>query len=417
MPRILFVHQNFPAQFGGLSHYLQSEGWDVLFANAVQGVPQHEITKNHNLKIIGFSARREPAKAIHRYLDGTEKAVLNGQGFAQMAVRLLHSGYVPDIVVAHSGWGSGSFARAVWPEAKYVQYLEWWYNYPEKDPETCADETITQRDDIFDRRAGSQCKNLPALLDFAMADAVISPTRHQASTFPEFLREKTTVMHDGIDCKLHSPGPRQLPVLADGASIPPGAPILTYATRGMEPTRGFMEFMEALSRLQKINPDVHTLIAGKPTVHYGSKLAEGDSYKKRAMETWDFDHDRIHWVGRLPRSAYRDLLRSSDCHVYLTKPFVLSWSLIEAMGIGCPLVVSDNATVREALPGKHQAVHVDHSDTDALVDAMCRVLADPVGSRKMGKAARRRALRYYDQEKLYPMHRDFFLDVIGAGRE
>lgn len=410
MPRILFIHQNFPGQFRGLITYLRDQGWDVMFASAAAQIARGEITRTGDgIRTIGFEAHRRPDKRVHHYLHATEQAILNGQGLARMAIRLRKAGYIPDIVVAHSGWGSGSFARTIWPEAKFVQYLEWWYRHPGPSAGPAPD---GQKDVLFEQRAKSQSLNLPFLLDIESADAVLMPTAWQARHIPGFVRRMTTILHDGVDCRFFQPGPRDPFPVPDGATIPPDVQVITYATRGMEPMRGFPQFMQALSLVQKTHPHVHAVIAGTDTIHYGDWLPKGETYKTRALAAWDFDHDRLHWTGKLPMPQYRNLLQRSDVHVYLTRPFVLSWSLTEAMATGCPLVVSDLAPLHEALPDDSMARFVDHDDIPALADAIRENLDAPAAARARGQAARERALQAYDSAILYPAHRDFFLQVL-----
>lgn len=406
-PKILFIHQNFPAQFQKIAVYLQSQGWDVLYATAHKAFDRKKITRlPGDIRGIGYAAPRPPAEAISRYLKPMETAVVNGQGFAQMAIKLRNSGYTPDLVVAHSGWGSGSFAKVVWPDAKFIQYLEWWYGFPARD---VVEPVSEERAD--DRHANALCRNLPFLLDAQTSDAILVPTQFQSLDIPAMLRHRVKVLHDGCDCAFYAPGPVG-PIDGLDGRVPDDAPIVTYATRGMEPMRGFPEFMAAISKVQETHPDMHAVIAGEDTIHYDAKLPEGDSYKKRALAAHRFDLDRLHFVGRLAPEQYRDLLRLSDCHAYLTRPFVLSWSAIEAMAVGCPLVVSDCDAVREALPKKAMARHVAHADVDALAEAIRWMLDNREAARAMGAAARARALSHYDAKVIYPQKEAYFRGVI-----
>jgi len=410
-PKVLFIHQNFPAQFQKIAVYLQGQGWDVLYATAHKSVDREKITKlPGDLRGIGYDAPRAPSETISRYLKPMETAVVNGQGFAQMAIKLRNSGYSPDLVVAHSGWGSGSFAKVVWPGAKFIQYLEWWYAFPARDVVEPTPPEIAD-----DRHANALCRNLPFFLDAQTSDAILVPTAYQAEDIPEMLRDRVTVLHDGTDCDFFSPGDAG-PIDGLSGTIPEGAPVLTYATRGMEPMRGFPEFMAALEKVQKTHPDLHTVIAGEESVHYDAKPPEGESYKKRALEAHDYDMARLHFTGRLNLTQYRDLLRLSDCHTYLTRPFVLSWSAIEAMAVGCPMVVSDCAPVREALPDADMAHHVDHDNIDALADAIRWMIDNSAKARAMGALARARALTEYDAKVIYPAKATYFARVLEGAK-
>ena len=410
MPNILFVHENYPAQFGALAGYLQRNGWRTVFATANEKFRPGVLHRQDNgVDVVRYERKREPNKDTHRYLLGTERAVLNGQGFARAAIGLKQAGFDPDLVVTHSGWGSGSFARAVWPGAKMVQYLEWWYNYPPVDVPRAPD-----AEHNIDEAARQVTRNLPFLLDFQNADCVVSPTQFQADRAPEAIRERIKILHDGIDCAAHRPAePGDTPFTWEG--LPDDAPIATFATRGMEPTRGFPTFMTAAAALQAANPALHIVIAGRDTARYGPMPKAGGTWKSRALEQEPFDTARLHFTQLLPRPVYQALLRRSAVQCYLSRPFVLSWSLIEAMATGVPLVVSDVAPIREALPDEESAIFTPMDDAEAVQAGMQWCLDHREDARAMGHRARTRALALYDTAQLHPAWMRLFLKIIGQG--
>ncbi|WP_299969461.1 glycosyltransferase [uncultured Roseobacter sp.] len=242
MHSVLFIHENFPAQFGAFAKFLAGQGWRVVFATAHESFVPGKPVKRDGMTVVRYRRAREP-KASHVYLQGTERALLNGQALARLGIALSKKGFRPDIVVAHSGWGSGSFARVVWPNAKLVQYLEWWYRFP---PVDAAAGEIEQYS--VDEAARTLVKNLPFLLDFRQADLVITPTAFQARQLPDFVRDNLFVQHDGVNCHDFRPASHQETGFT-WEGLPPGAPVVTFATRGMEPTRGFPDFMAAAARL------------------------------------------------------------------------------------------------------------------------------------------------------------------------
>jgi len=395
---ILFVHQNFPAQFGALAEYLAREGWEVSYATA-----QKQARSRNGVRIIPLSPHRDPAEGVHRFALPMERAMINAQAFANSAIRARDAGLKPDVVVAHSGWGSGTFAKAVWPDCAFVAYLEWYYQWPPTDQIGTPKKKMLE-----DARAQALARNAPMLLDMAAADKMICPTQFQADQFPERYRDDLTILHDGIDTLRHAPNPGATPPLPEGVTLPPDAEIVTYATRGMEPHRGFPEFMRALERLQKQRPRLHAIIAGQDRVCYGGKLAEGDSWKTRMLKDLDLDESRIHFTGSLPRKDYLRLLQASHVHTYLTVPFVLSWSLIEAMSTGCSLVASDVAPVREALLDGHSARLVDHGNIDQLATNISDLLEDRTEARALGAQARATAQQRYDAKRLMQVHKKLF---------
>ncbi len=399
--QILFAHQNFPAQFGAFGAYLARHGWEVAFITAAT-----TATPPPGCSMVHMKPHREPTKGVHRFAYDVENAMINGQAFANAAINARKQGLQPDVVVAHSGWGSGTFAKAVWPTCKYVPYVEWYYRHPPVDallvPTTQPDE---------DARAQALARNTPTLLDLAEADLVFCPTEFQARQFPPKLRQDMRVMHDGIDTRFHAP--TDSPVLPNGlAALPGDAEIVSYATRGMEPHRGFPEFMRALARLQARRPKLHAIIAGKDRIAYGPRRRDGRSWKEAMLDELDLDESRIHWTGLLPGQDYRALLQATHVHVYLSVPFVLSWSMIEAMSTGCPLVASDTPPVREAATQGEDALLVDHSDIDALAGAVETLLDDRTRARALGRAARQTALRNYATDWIWPWRSRVLSDLI-----
>jgi len=230
---------------------------------------------------------------------------------------------------------------------------------------------------------------------------LICPTHFQAAQFPAEYRRNMVVMHDGVDTHLHRPNPNAVAPVEQGA-LPDDAEVISYATRGMEPHRGFPEFMRALARLQARRPKLHAIIGGDDRVSYGHRLSEGDSWKQRMLSELDLDETRLHWPGSLPRGRYIALLQATHVHVYLTVPFVLSWSLIEAMSVGCPLVASKVAPVEEAISDEETGLLVDHRDTEQLAAAIERLLDNRKLAKALGDAARVAAIRRYGAEWVWP---------------
>jgi len=367
--RILFAHKNFPAQFGAFGEWLAGEGREVVFLTQRAGATHPAI------RVVTSADHRAPAEATHRYLKGFEAGVITAQAFARAGAALRAEGFVPDVVMAHAGWGAGTFLKDVWPEALSVPYFEWYYTWPHPDR--------TPEDgppgDPLDSRARSRIRNAPLWADFSTADRALCPTRFQASQFPPWMRERLTVMHDGVDTELHSPGdpPAGTPSGTPSTSgrdrsilarwgIPADAEVVTSITRGMEPHRGFPETMRALASLQRRRPRLHALIGGEDRVAYGAQLPEGESWKRRMLAELDLDLSRLHFTGLMSRPDMVAVMRASDVHVYLTVPFVLSWSLLDAMSTGCLIVASDTAPVREFLEDRVTGLLVPPHDPGAL---------------------------------------------------
>lgn len=398
--RLLFLHNNFPAQFGALARHLSKRGHEVTFGTRWEGAPPPW------LQMVRYRPHREVRKEQHPYLAFVEGAVLNGQALARTAWNMKASGYSPDLVVAHSGWGPGLYIPDVWPNAKYVGYFEWYYRPTGSDADFLHE---VNRDDLHRIRT----RNAAILLDVAACNWGIVPTAFQASQFPDLLRRKLTVQHDGVDTAYFTPKPgRRLKL--PGLDLSGVDELVTYATRGMEPYRGFPQAMAAFAEVQKRRPRAHVVIAGEDRVAYGRRLPDGDTYKKKMLRELDFDPDRLHFTGLLSRSHYRELLLASSAHVYLTVPFVLSWSMIDAMSAGCLLVASDTEPVREVIRDGENGLLVDFFDHDALADRLCEALERPEAFSGVREKARRTAVEHYATAKLVPLRANL-LEAVADG--
>ena len=405
------MHENFPAQFGGIARFLAQEGWQVVFATASDAIAPGGFRDGvlPGVKVVRYKRRRDAGVQTHHYLRGTERAILNGQGFARLAGILRSQGFVADVVVSHSGWGSGSFAKSIWPKARSVQYLEWWYNFPAPDLEPTDQPRAPEEE-----QAKALARNLPFLLDAQTADVIQVPTEFQAAQIPEWLKGRVHVIHDGVDGTTFRPqAPHEEGFQTAG--LPDRARIITYATRGMEPMRGFPQFMAEWNRLQRLWPDVYCVVAGTDRVSYGRKLPKGESFKARALAEYDIDETRCHFVGHLRKADYARLLQRSAAHVYLSRPFVVSWSLIEAMMTAAPIVTSKGQNVREVAP-EGTAIFADMDDIGEIVAGVSQHLSDPTAAKALGLAARRHAKEIYAADKLHPRIKDLYQSLLPAER-
>jgi len=396
----MFLHNNFPAQFGALARHMARQGHDVTFGTSWQGTPPDW------LRMVRYRPHRKVGKQQHPYLAFVESAVLNGQAFARVGWKMKEAGYVPDLVVAHSGWGPGLYVRDIWPDAKYVGYFEWYYR--SKGADVGFLDTVTPDDGHRIRT-----RNAAILLDLAACNWGLVPTAYQASQFPSVLRRKLTVQHDGVDTDYFAPRPGwrlKLP----GLDLSHAEEIVTYVARGMEPYRGFPQAMAAFSQVQKRRPRAHVVVVGEDRVAYGRRPPGGDTFRKKMLRELDFDPERLHFTGRLPRNLYREVLRASSVHVYLTIPFVLSWSMLEAMSAGCLLIASDTDPVREVVRDGENGLLVDFFDTGALAERICDALDRPGDFAPIRGGARRTAAERYAAAKLVP-RRARLLEAVADG--
>lgn len=385
--KILFLHRNFPGQFKYLAMELaQDVNNEVCF-----------ITNNNTtgttarIRKIVYKLKRKVPKDCHRYLRFYEDAIIHGQAVAEVLIQMKTQGYKPDIIYGHT-WGCTLFVKDIFPDVPLVCYFEWFYN-----PEG-ADVGFNGEYVGVDTRAKLQCKNSHLLLDLLNCDFGISPTEWQKSQFPKEFQNKIKVLHEGIDTNICCPKDNAI-FEFNGKRFTKEDEILTYATRGMEEYRGFPEFMKTVERLQKIRPNMQVIIGGEDRVCYGCHL-KNDTFKQKMLRELDLDLSRIHFVGNLPYAEYIKLLQVSRCHVYLTYPFVLSWSLLETMATGCCIVASDTAPVKEVIQNNFNGILVDFYDIDLLVKNVNLILNNPENYSNIRTSARKTINEKFELKKL-----------------
>jgi glycosyltransferase involved in cell wall biosynthesis len=341
-----------------------------------------------------YAPARGLSAQTHHYLRWSESAVLDGQAVYRACRALAEEGFVPDVVCAHAGWGPALYVKDAFPDCRLIGYFEWYYRGRGGDADYLAP---LPEDDALRLRT----RNATLLLELAQCDAAVSPTRFQREQFPAMARDRLMVLHDGIDTDYFAPAVRR-------KWLPGAEQVVTYATRGMEPYRGFPHFMRALVLLQRRHPRLHAVVAGEDAVFYGRPLPPGETWRQRMLaELPELDLARVHFTGALSTADYRALLWGSDVHVYLTVPFVLSWSLLEAMACGCLVVGSDTAPVREVIEDSVNGLLVDFRDPRALAERIEAGLAQP--DRGMRAAARQTVVERFALRDLLPRQ----LDVLG----
>jgi glycosyltransferase involved in cell wall biosynthesis len=317
----------------------------------------------------------------------------------------------PDLVVGHSGFGTTLFLKELYPDVPVVNYFEYFYRTRGADMDFRPDFPSTERD-----RLRARTLNATILLDLDNCDAGYSPTNWQRDRLPGEYRRKVSVIHDGIDTALWKPDPSPSRVVGDFV-VPDGMKIVTYATRGMESMRGFDIFVKAAARLARERPDVLFLVAGQDRVCYGgdARFTEGKSFKQWALEQTDLDPARVQFLGLLPPRELAKLFQLTDCHVYLTVPFVLSWSLLNALACGAPVVASDTAPVREVIEHGRTGLLTDFFDADAMAQSIEKVIDDPAGHRSLGEAGVRLIAERYATDVCLPSLARLFESAAGLG--
>jgi glycosyltransferase involved in cell wall biosynthesis len=400
--RILFLHSNFPAQFRHLAVALaQDSNHKVVF-----GTTRKEGALPGVYKAI-YTPSREAHPQTHHYVRTLENAVLQGQAVYRLADQLKAQSFIPDVVYAHSGWGPSLFIKDIFPKAKLLCYFEWFYKAHGSDADFDPSEPLTADDE-----ARIRIKNAPILIDLYSCDRGLAPTYWQQQQFPPEYHSKIKVHHDGVDTQFFQPQPGAklfLPrINLDLREVPE---IVTYVARGMEPYRGFPQLIETVALLQKRRPQCHVVIVGENRVAYGRTLPDGKTYKDVMLEKVPLDLNRVHFTGLLPYPEYLQVLQASSVHLYLTRPFVLSWSMLEALSVGCLVVASNTAPVTEMIQDGINGLLVDFFDTQAICDRIQYALDNPTQMVSIRHQARETILERYDLAQLLPQHLQWIQEI------
>ncbi len=392
--RILFIHQNFPGQFKFLAPALAADPANTVVAMTMQKTKAAEW---QGVELVPYAAKRGTTPNVHPWVSDFETKAIRGEACFRAALQLKAEGFSPEVIIAHPGWGESLFLKEVWPQAKLGIYCEFYYHTHGAD--TGFDPEFPAKDE------GDVCrlrlKNLNNLLHFEVADAGISPTHWQASTFPEPFRSKITVVHDGIDCDAIAPNPAATLTLNGSLKLTRDDELITFVNRNLEPYRGYHIFMRALPEILKRRPKARVLIVGGDDVSYGARPEGSKKWKdifanEVRPQISDADWGRVHFLGNIPYQYFIPLLQLSTVHVYLTYPFVLSWSLLEAMSAGCAIVASDTQPLHEAIKHGDTGRLVGFLDVAGLAKEVCSLLDDPAARQQLGANARAFARANYD---------------------
>ncbi len=387
--KLLFVHQNFPAQFLHLAPEMQRRGHDV---RALTDATNDKTTDIPTLRY-SYKPQEVDPKATRL---GRNFTVMSDRGVvvARFARKLRQEGYVPDVIYGHSGWGETLFLKEVWPEAKLLVFAEFYYRGLGAD--TGFDPEFQAQG--FDQVMIAQSRSAYMAQALVHSDGGVCPTEWQAGTHPPALRRLLEVIFDGVDCDRLAPNPLASFVLPNGRILRRGDEVLIFVNRNLEPYRGYHVFMRALPDVLAARPEAQVVIVGGNEVSYGQAPREGGSWKDVILNEVKerLDLSRVHFTGRLPYDRLVDLMHVARVHAYLTYPFVLSWSMVEALAAGTLVVGSDTPPVAEMITDGVNGRLVPFFDVSAWSAALTDALARPEAHDGMREAARRMARAKYD---------------------
>jgi glycosyltransferase involved in cell wall biosynthesis len=391
--KILFVHQNFPGQFLHLAPELERRGHEV------RALTDAANTRNFKTPSYRYKYQAAPVDPAGTRL-GRNYTTMSDRGVvvARACLQLREQGYIPDVIFGHSGWGETLFLKEVWPEAKLIVYAEFYYRG--RGADVGFDPEFSQPN--FDQVMIAQGRTAHLGQAILHADAGLSPTQWQASTYPALLRDHIRVIFDGVDTAVMRPDDAAQVALPGGPLLKAGEEVLTFVNRNLEPYRGYHTFMRALPQVMKQRPEAQVVIVGGDEVSYGSTPKGEKGWKDLILnEVKDqLDLSRVHFLGKVPYPMFVNLMQVSRAHAYLTYPFVLSWSMLEAMSAGAHVVGSDTAPVRELITDGENGTLVDFFDVKAWSKALIKALARPEKFEDIRRAARQTILEGYDLKSI-----------------
>ena len=370
---LLFVHGNFPGQFKHIAPVLarRSDGRTIFLtlSDNPQGIELPGVQIRH------MKQHRDASSQIHQYLYATEVAVLKGQAVLRELHRLQREeAFTPDVVICHGGMGFGLFIKGLLPQVKLISYMEWYF--------TKANGEYLFSDFTLDQQLRLETRNLPILQEFVQADEIICPTQWQRLQFPDFIRDQIRVVFDGVDRDFFFPRPPASPLLLkqEGGrviQISSDQLLLSYGTRGMEPLRGFPEFMRAAAAAQQHFPELQVVVFGKDRSAYGQTSPHpSGSWKEFMLEELNgkLDLKRLHFTGLLNYGDLVQLFCRSDLHCYFTRPYVVSWGVYQAAACGARLLVNDFAGLEEVFTEGPELPSVDLENQEIITASTIRHL-------------------------------------------
>jgi glycosyltransferase involved in cell wall biosynthesis len=392
MTSVLFVHNNFPAQFRNFARKLASDPGIKLAA-----IGSNTATPMQGVRLVKYFLPNADLADTHPFARRFDMECRRAEQVLYGLSTLASSGFKPDIIFAHPGWGETLPLRTMFPQARFFVYCEFYYNAVGLDLGFDLEFPATG----LDGHIALQLKNATTLLALEDCELGISPTKWQHSTYPSHYQSKIEIVHEGIDVNVAKPAAGAVLTLPSGQVLRRSDEVVTYVARNLEPVRGYHVFMRALPGILARRPNAHVVIIGGDGISYGAAPPPGTTWKSTFLKevAAKVDLSRVHFLGRVPYHVYLKVLQISSAHVYLTYPFVASWSLLEAMSVGCVVLGSDTPPVQEMITGEN-GILVPFFDVEQWVDRVVEALEKPARFRLMREAARQFVSENFDADKI-----------------
>lgn len=398
--KLLFIHPNMPGQYKHLARAFGAEGGhDIYF------ITKHKTAEIPGVTRATYQLSKSPARETHRYLVPAAHAVIQGQHVWRVCQDLkTKRGFTPDVIIAHPGWGDALFVKDIFPNTPLLNFCEFYYRATNAD--VGFDAPITD-DDI----ARVRIKNTNNILNLEAMDWGISPTFWQWSVHPPEFRSKISVLHDGINTADCVPNPNASFTLKNGKTFRYGDEVVLYIARNFEPYRGFPTFMQAAEILLKRRPNCHIIAVGADGVSYGKQAGDGKTYRQIWSEKVNLPQDRVHFIGTVPYGDLMTLIQLAAAQLYLTMPFVLSWSMLESMACGAALVASRTKPVEEVITDGVNGLLVDFFSPQEVANKLEQLLDAPDKNAALRAAARGTITTRYDLGTILPLQMQLVRDL------
>ncbi|MBP2303075.1 glycosyltransferase family 4 protein [Azospirillum picis] len=384
--KIVFIHQNMPGQYKHLATRLaQNPDNQVVF------ITKRKDRDLPGVKRISYEVAREPSKTIHHYLYRSEEAILYGQAVVRVLMQMRRERFIPDIIITHPGWGEALFVKDVFPDTPLLNHCEFYYQPRGQD----LDFDPAHPPEL-DSLLRSRIRNSHLLLSLESCDRGLTPTQWQRSVHPRIFHKKIEVIHEGVDTAALQPDLNATFELPDGTALTRQDEVVTYVARNLEPYRGFPTFMRAIPRICEQRPNAKILIVGGDGISYGAAARDAANWREKMLAEVPVDPSRVVFLGYLPYDRFTRMLQVTSAHIYLTYPFVLSWSMLEAMALGALVIGSRTKPVEEVISHGTNGLLVDFFSPDQVADQVVSVLKNRGDFAELAQAGRRTVLRKYD---------------------
>ncbi|MBB4259961.1 glycosyltransferase family 4 protein [Bradyrhizobium sp. CIR3A] len=405
--KILIVHNNFPAQYRNIAAALAKEpGLEVVAvgASTARSMP--------SVRLIRYALPDADVSGTHPFARRFDVECRRAEQVLYSLSSLAISGFKPDLILAHPGWGETLPLRTMFPKARLLIYCEFFYGAEGRDIGFDPEFPMPG----LDGHIGLQLKNATTLLALEDCEIGISPTKWQKSTFPAHFQDKIDVIHEGVDTARMRPNPQARLLLPNGQQVRPSDEVVTFVARNLEPLRGYHIFMRALPEILRRRPNAQIVIIGRDGVSYGLPPLSGATWKSIFLDEMRdrLALSRVHFMGGVSYQTFIAALQVSSAHVYFTYPFVLSWSMLEAMSTGCVVIGSDTAPVREVINSGENGLLVPFFAVDELAGRVVEVLEQPTRFSALRESARRYVVDHYDAEQVCVPRMRRLLDLKGG---